>query len=56
MHRFNAVFAGTVGVTILLGLRAVAVAQGPEQNLPDPASGYQWRDADLRSGNSMPKR
>ena len=40
---------------IALGFQAVVVAQEPEQKLPDPARGYQWREAARKIGELSAK-
>ena len=52
MRRFNMAF---LGVAIALGFQAVVVAQEPEQKLPDPARGYQWREAARKIGELSAK-
>ena len=52
MRRFKMVI---LGMAIALGFQAVVVAQEPEQKLPDPARGYQWREAARKIGELSTK-
>jgi hypothetical protein len=52
MPRFNMAF---LGVAIAVGFQAIVVAQEPEQKLPDPARGYQWREAARKIGDLSAK-
>jgi hypothetical protein len=47
MHRFNIAF---LGMAITVGFQAAVVAQEPEKKLPDPAHGYQWKEAAQKTG------